>query len=367
MAERFKAHAWKACVRESVPWVRIPLLPPLQNRTANAGRSRFYAPSGGKRSEQIALRPHDPYFLFGHLHPLSQGAEVFAAVAAAVHPDALAGRPGELLDHGGGDRLLPHAFRHRMGAVGVGLGLVAGGFQSGDALLQGRVVQISDAAFDGVVEALEPQIGLGRALVQFGNVLAAAFGALLASVEHRGQDFFEPIGLKQAFLNVAGDKVVQLLHWDGAALAASFPLPRLGGAGVVAIATALAGAQRHRAAALGAEADAGKESGAADDAGGRHLGIAGAQMGLHRVEGGLVNQRRHGDGDHLTDRLEFLGFAALVELVAADVCRAGQDAVNLPMPQRPPSRVKIRRRLRCAVMFFTPIGPDVPSPSRASR
>ena len=28
MAERLKAHAWKACVRESVPWVRIPLSPP---------------------------------------------------------------------------------------------------------------------------------------------------------------------------------------------------------------------------------------------------------------------------------------------------------------------------------------------------
>ena len=29
MAERLKAHAWKACVRESVPWVRIPLPPPV--------------------------------------------------------------------------------------------------------------------------------------------------------------------------------------------------------------------------------------------------------------------------------------------------------------------------------------------------
>src|SRR5580658_2153245 len=28
MAERLKAHAWKACVRASVPWVRIPLSPP---------------------------------------------------------------------------------------------------------------------------------------------------------------------------------------------------------------------------------------------------------------------------------------------------------------------------------------------------
>src|SRR3979490_2270580 len=28
MAEWLKAHAWKACVRETVPWVRIPLPPP---------------------------------------------------------------------------------------------------------------------------------------------------------------------------------------------------------------------------------------------------------------------------------------------------------------------------------------------------
>ena len=29
MAERFKAQAWKACVLSKVPWVRIPLSPPL--------------------------------------------------------------------------------------------------------------------------------------------------------------------------------------------------------------------------------------------------------------------------------------------------------------------------------------------------
>src|SRR5687768_5179200 len=28
MSEWFKEHAWKACVRETVPWVRIPLSPP---------------------------------------------------------------------------------------------------------------------------------------------------------------------------------------------------------------------------------------------------------------------------------------------------------------------------------------------------
>jgi hypothetical protein len=53
-------------------------------------------------------------------------------------------------------------------------------------------------------------------------------------------------------------------------------------------------------------------------------------MGLHGVEGGLVDQRRHGDSDHLADRLQFLGFAALVELMAADIGRAAQDAVNPP-------------------------------------
>src|SRR5438105_3182577 len=31
MAEWLKAHAWKACVRETVPWVRIPLSPPSLN------------------------------------------------------------------------------------------------------------------------------------------------------------------------------------------------------------------------------------------------------------------------------------------------------------------------------------------------
>jgi hypothetical protein len=30
MAEWLKAHAWKACVRETVPWVRIPLSPPYR-------------------------------------------------------------------------------------------------------------------------------------------------------------------------------------------------------------------------------------------------------------------------------------------------------------------------------------------------
>ena len=50
---------------------------------------------------------------------------MLASVAAAVDPDALAGRSGEFLDHRGRDRLLARTFRHRQGAVGVGLRLIA--------------------------------------------------------------------------------------------------------------------------------------------------------------------------------------------------------------------------------------------------
>src|SRR4051812_25566427 len=35
MAEWLKAHAWKACVRETVPWVRIPLSPPCAIETVD--------------------------------------------------------------------------------------------------------------------------------------------------------------------------------------------------------------------------------------------------------------------------------------------------------------------------------------------
>src|SRR5215208_6725226 len=43
MAEWFKAHAWKACVRETVPRVRIPLSPP----TLLAGGERRLAARAG--------------------------------------------------------------------------------------------------------------------------------------------------------------------------------------------------------------------------------------------------------------------------------------------------------------------------------
>src|SRR5208283_1184428 len=126
------------------------------------------------------------------------------------------------------------------------------------ALFQRRVVEIGDPGLDGVVEPLEPQVGLGRALVQLGDVLAAALGPLLPVVENGGQDFLEPLRLEQAVGDVLRYKTVQLLHRDRPALAAGLALPRPDRTGVVAIPPSLPGPERHRATATGTEADAGK-------------------------------------------------------------------------------------------------------------
>jgi hypothetical protein len=41
MAEWLKAHAWKACVRETVPWVRIPLSPPAPSSVLRASAAKI--------------------------------------------------------------------------------------------------------------------------------------------------------------------------------------------------------------------------------------------------------------------------------------------------------------------------------------
>ncbi|MEJ0041835.1 MAG: hypothetical protein WDM81_06330 [Rhizomicrobium sp.] len=168
-------------------------------------------------------------------------------------------------------------------------------------------------------------------------MLAAAFRALLTPVQKRGQDFFEALGIEQPILQMAGYQIVQLLHRDRAALATRLALPGFDRAGVVPITPALAGSECHGSAAVGAEADAGKEGWAADDAGGRHFRIARAQMRLHGVERGLIDDRRDRDRHHLADGFQLLGFGALVELVCADIGAAGQDTVDLP--DTPPASV----------------------------
>jgi len=111
---------------------------------------------------------------------LREGAKVISAVAA-THPHPLARSCGKGLDHGGRDRLMSRAGQHRPPVFRLGRGLVPDRLQAGDALLQSGVVQICDAAFDSVVEASEPQIGLRGAFVQLGNMFVAALCPLLAA------------------------------------------------------------------------------------------------------------------------------------------------------------------------------------------
>src|SRR5258706_15684423 len=53
MAEWLKALAWKACVRVTVPWVRIPLPPPL------AAQARNFSASLGLNIEERENQDHE--------------------------------------------------------------------------------------------------------------------------------------------------------------------------------------------------------------------------------------------------------------------------------------------------------------------
>jgi hypothetical protein len=119
---------------------------------------------------------------------------VVAAVAASIDAHPLTGRPGKPGEHRRGDRL-PGTLKRGLGALGIDLGLISGRLEAGDTFLQVWVIQIGYAAFDGIVQPLEPQVGLGGPLVEFADVLAAALGAFLAAVQDGGEDFLQPVGL----------------------------------------------------------------------------------------------------------------------------------------------------------------------------
>jgi hypothetical protein len=59
---------------------------------------------------------------------------------------------------------------------------------------QRRVVQVGDAGFDGVVKALQAQLGCSGSLVELRNVLALALAAFLPPGEDRGEDRFQSGG-----------------------------------------------------------------------------------------------------------------------------------------------------------------------------
>ena len=57
VAEWLKAHAWKACIRETVSWVRIPLPPPNQQSIARTDHNFSLLASDGGWAEPF---PTDP-------------------------------------------------------------------------------------------------------------------------------------------------------------------------------------------------------------------------------------------------------------------------------------------------------------------
>ncbi len=77
--------------------------------------------------------------------------------------------------------------------------LIAGRFEAENAVLERRVVQIGNAAFDGVIETLERQLGFCGPLVQFGDVFAPTLGSFLTAIEDGCQHFLKPLRLKQPF------------------------------------------------------------------------------------------------------------------------------------------------------------------------
>src|SRR3546814_1871777 len=85
----------------------------------------------------------------------------------------------------------------------------------------------------------------GGALVEFGDMRAAAISVFFPAVQSGGKDGFQPLGLKKLLLKVIDDQIVQLLHRHGHAGAGGRSLPGLHRAGIVAIAPALAGADGH--------------------------------------------------------------------------------------------------------------------------
>ncbi len=72
--------------------------------------------------------------------------------------------------------------------MGDSLGLIADRLQPDDTLFQAGVTEIGDTGLDGVIQALEAKVSFRGALVQFGDMLTPPLGALLATVQHGGEN-----------------------------------------------------------------------------------------------------------------------------------------------------------------------------------
>jgi hypothetical protein len=87
----------------------------------------------------------------------------------------------------------------------VSLRLIPSRLEADDAFLERWIVQIGHGRLDRVIDPFQAQLGLGRPLVQFGDMFAAAFGMVLPAVDDRGQHLLQPLGREHPILDVAGD------------------------------------------------------------------------------------------------------------------------------------------------------------------
>jgi hypothetical protein len=95
-----------------------------------------HAAVGGKGLKQPGLRSHYTNLAYIDLDPLSEGAEVVAAIAAVVQLHALASGACESFEHLRRDGLTPGTVQHPLGALSVGLGLVPNGLEAVEPILQ---------------------------------------------------------------------------------------------------------------------------------------------------------------------------------------------------------------------------------------
>jgi hypothetical protein len=119
---------------------------------------------------------------------------------------------------------------------------------------------------------------------------------------------------------------------------------RSAGTRVVAIAAALAGAQRHARAAGRALGQAGQQGGVAHHSWRHPTRAPGVQAGLHLLELLAADQRRHGDGDPLFRRLGPPGARfPPIEVVGARIGRGREN----PMYRRDMERLPPISGTRC--------------------
>ncbi|MFV0293334.1 MAG: hypothetical protein ACK5II_09005, partial [Paracoccus sp. (in: a-proteobacteria)] len=104
---------------------------------------------------------------------------MFPPIAALSEPQSPAGFVGQFAHGCAGEALMGGACQHGFYPRCIGVSLIAKRREARDTLAQGGFERVERTGFDGVVEPLEAHVRLGGALVQLGDVLAAAFDAFL--------------------------------------------------------------------------------------------------------------------------------------------------------------------------------------------